>query len=80
MTSSLPVLDDPAHEQNQLPTPALARGPLETHNTPLDQARWDAWVLQGRRADAAFTERVRMLAVLGVTAGIAAATVWIFLG
>jgi hypothetical protein len=81
MTSSLPVIDDPAQEQDQsMTTPPPARGPLETRNAAVDEARWDAWVLKGRRADAAFTEKVRMLALLGVTVGVAAGTVWIFLG
>jgi len=54
--------------------------PIDTHCAPLDDARWDAWVAKGRRADQAFVEKVRMLALLGVTVGVAADTVWIFLG
>ncbi len=80
MTSSLPITDDPTHEPNQPVTLPPPRGPLETHSAPFDDARWDAWVIKGRRADAAFTEKARMLAVLGVTVGIAAGTVWILLG
>ena len=49
-------------------------------NAPFDEGRWDAWVFKHRRADAAFTQKVRMLAMLGVTVGMAAGTVWIFLG
>ena len=79
MTLSLPVIDDPTHEQDQSMT-LPAAGPLDTHDAPLDEARWDAWVIKGRRADAAFTEKVRMLAVLGVTVGVGAGTVWMFLG
>jgi len=78
MTLSLPVIDDPTHEQDQSMAPPAGR--LDIHDAPLDEARWDAWVIKGRRADAAFTERVRMLAVLGVTVGVGAGTVWMFLG
>jgi hypothetical protein len=80
MTLSLPITDDPTHEQNPPVTLPPARRPIETHNAPFDDARWDAWVTKGRRADAAFTEKARMLALLGVTVGIATGTVWIFLG
>ena len=59
-----------------LPT---ARALLETPNAALDEARWDAWVLKERRAHSAFTDKVRVLALLGVTVGVAAGTVWIFL-
>jgi hypothetical protein len=80
MTSLLPVIDDPTHEQDQPVTLPPSRGPLDTHHASLDEARWDAWVVKGRRADEAFIEKVRMLAVLGVTVGVAAGTVWVFLG
>ena len=49
--------------------------PVAFESVPFDQGRWVAWVTKGRLADAAFTERVRMLAMLGVTVGIAAGTV-----
>ena len=66
------------------PTPvtvlAARSVPVAFENVPCDQGRWDAWVTKGRLADAAFREKVRMLAMLGVTVGIAAGTVWIFLG
>jgi hypothetical protein len=80
MNSSLPVIDDPTHEKDQSVTLPPARGPFDTHDAPLDEARWDAWVAKGRRADQALIEKVRMLALLGVTVGVAAGTVWIFLG
>ena len=80
MTSSLPVIDHPTHAQNQFVTLPPARAPLEAHSAPFDEARWNAWVDKGRRADAAFSGKVRTLAVLAVTVGIAAGTVWIFLG
>ena len=57
--------------------PITARPP---HEEPFDQGRWDAWVTKGRLADTAFTDKVRMLATLGVMVGIGAGTVWIFLG
>jgi hypothetical protein len=78
MASSLPITDDPPDARNQPVTLPPARAPLETHNAPFDEARWEAWVLKGHRADARRTEKVRMLAVLGVTMGMAAGTVWIF--
>ena len=34
---------------------------------------------KGRRADAASSEKMRVLAMLGVTVGVAAGTVWMFL-
>jgi hypothetical protein len=81
MNSSLPITDDPTHEQNYPMTLPPTSGPLETRDSaPFDHGRWDAWVTKGRRADAAFTEKVRMLAMLGITVGIAGGTVWIFLG
>ena len=66
------------------PTPvtvlAASSVPVAFENVPFDQGRWDTWVTKGRLADTACTEKVRMLAMLGVTVGIAAGTVWIFLG
>lgn len=53
---------------------------IETRDdAPFDEGRWNAWVAKGRLADTAFTETLRMLAMLGVTVGIAAGTVWAFL-
>jgi hypothetical protein len=80
MVSSLPAIDDPAHEREQYVTLPPARGSFDTHDAPLDEARWDVWVAKGRRADQALIEKVRMLTLLGVTVGVAAGTVWIFLG
>ena len=60
--------------------PAASRMPVAFESVPFDQDRWNAWVTKGRLADAAFTEQVRMLAMLGVMVGIGAGTVWIFLG
>jgi hypothetical protein len=81
MNASLPIADRPPYEEPTPPTvPAASRGPVPFESVPFDQGRWDAWVTKGRRADAAITERVRLLAVLGVTLGVAAGTAWIFLG
>ena len=77
---SLPVIDDPTHEPHQSVTLPPAPGRLDARDTPLDEAHWDAWVIRGRRADAAFREKLRMLVVLGVTVGVGAGTVWMFLG
>jgi hypothetical protein len=76
----LPVIDDPTHQEHQSVTLPPSRGRLDPHDTPLDEARWDGWVIRGRRADAAFREKLRMLVVLGVTVGVGAGTVWMFLG
>lgn len=79
MASSLSITDEPTLEHPVTLPPT--RGPLETRdNAPFDQERWDAWVAKGRRADAASTEKVRMLAVLGVTIGVVAGAVWIVFG
>jgi hypothetical protein len=80
MNASLPIADSPLYEAPTLTVLAASRVPVAFENVPFDQGRWDAWVIKGRLADAACTEKVRMLAMLGVTVGIAAGTVWIFLG
>ena len=81
MNASLPIADSPPYEEpTPVTVPAASRVPVAFESVPFDQGRWDAWVTKGRLADAAFTEKVRMLAMLGVTVGIAAGTVWIFLG
>lgn len=81
MNASLPIADSPPYEE---PTPvtvlAASRMPVTLESVPFDQGRWDAWVTKGRLADTAFTEKVRMLAMLGVTIGIGVGTVWIILG
>ena len=79
MASSLLITDEPTLEHPVTLPPT--RGPLETRDhAPFDEERWDAWVAKGRRADRASTEKMRMLAMLGVTVAVAAGTVWIFLG
>jgi hypothetical protein len=80
MPSSLPVVDDSTHAQNQSATLPPARGPIDADNASLDEARWNAWVDKGRRADAASSKTLRKLAMLGVTVGVALGTVWLFLG
>jgi hypothetical protein len=59
--------------------PAARRVPVAFESVPFDQGRWDAWMTKGRLADAAFTEKARMLAMLGLTVGVAAGTAWMFL-
>jgi hypothetical protein len=81
MNSTLPITADPTHEQNYPAPLPLTSGRLETRDSvPFDEERWDAWVAKGRLANTAFAKKVRMLAMLGVTVGVAAGTVWIFLG
>ena len=81
MNASLPIADCPLHaEPTPVALPAASHVPGAFESVPFDQGRWDAWVTKGRRADAAFTEQVRMLAILGVMIGIGAGTVWIFVG
>ena len=81
MNASLPIADCPPYEEPKPVTvPAASRVPVAFESVPFDQGRWDAWVTRGRLADAAFTEKVRMRAMLGVMVGIGAGTVWIFLG
>ena len=79
--SSLPMTARPPHEEpTPVTMPAARRVPVAFESVPFDQGRWDAWVTKGRLASTAFTEKVRMLAMLGVMVGVAAGTVWIFLG
>ena len=81
MNASLPIADSPPYEEpTPVTLPAASPVPVAFESVPFDQGRWVAWVTKGRLADAAFTEKVRMLAMLGVTVGIAAGSVWIFLG
>jgi hypothetical protein len=81
MNLSLPIADSPPYEEpTPVTVPAASRVPVAFESVPCDQGRWDAWVTKGRLADAAFREKVRMLATLAVTVGIAAGTLWIFLG
>ena len=80
MTASLSVAPDSIPGQTQPVPLAPTRAPLEVHNAPFDDARWDAWVTKGRLANAAFAEKMRTLAMLG---GVVVATVgvaWILLG
>jgi hypothetical protein len=81
MNALLSIADCPPYEEPMPVTvPAASRVRVAFESVPFDEGRWDAWVTKGRLADVAFTEKVRMLAMLGVTIGIAAGTVWIFLG
>jgi len=80
MNVTLPIAGSPSYEEPMPVTVLAARVPVTSESAPFDQGRWDAWVTKGRIADAASTETVLTLAVLGVTAAVGAGTVWIFLG
>ena len=81
MNASLPIADSPPYEEpTPVTVPAASRVPVTFESVPFDQGRWDAWVTKGRLADAAFTEKVRTLAMLGVVVAVAVGAVWIFLG
>ena len=81
MSASLPIADRPPYEESPPVTvPAASRLPVAFESAPFDQRRWDAWVTKGRLADAAVVQKMRKLAMLGIMAGIAAGTAWIFLG
>jgi hypothetical protein len=78
MNASLPIADSPLYRE---PTAVpVAAATLTFESVPFDQGRWDAWVTKGRLADAAFTEKVRTLALLGVVMAVAAGAVWIIFG
>jgi hypothetical protein len=81
MNTSLPIADHPPYEQpTPLAVPAASRVPLAFESEPFDQGRWDAWVTKGRLADAAFTDKARMLAMIAITVGIGAGIVWMLFG
>jgi hypothetical protein len=80
VASSLPITADPFPQE---PTPGtiLASGAPEAfESVPFDESRWNAWVNQGRLADTAFKEKMRILAMLGAMGAVGAGTVWVFLG
>ena len=81
MNASLPITDSPPYEEpTPVTVPAASRMPDAFESLPFDLGRWDAWVTKGRVADAAFTEKVRTLALLGVVIAVAAGAVSIILG
>jgi hypothetical protein len=85
MNASLPIADSPPYEEpnaghRAVTVPAASRMPVTFESVPFDQGRWDAWVTKGRVADAAFTEKVRTRALLGVVVAVVAGAVWIILG
>jgi hypothetical protein len=81
MNVSLPIADSPPFEEpTPVTVPAASRMPGTFESVPFDLGRWDAWVTKGRVADAAFTEKVRTLALLGVVVAVAAGALWIILG
>ena len=75
MTVSLPIADSPPHDELTSVTIPSERGmPLTFESVPLDEGRWDAWRAKGRLADAAFAEKMRSVALMGVVvAGIVGA-------
>jgi hypothetical protein len=81
MNASLLIPDSPPYEEpTPVTVPAASRVPVAIESVPFDQGRWDAWVTKGRLADAAFTEKARTLALLGVVVAVAAGALWIILG
>ena len=81
MNASLPIAaGSPSELLTPVTVPAASHVPVAFESVPFDQGRWDAWVTKGRLADAAFTEKVRTLALLGAVVVVAAGTVWIVLG
>lgn len=81
MNSSLPIAVSPTHRKNDpVPGPLTSRPREMCDNAPFDQGRWDAWVTKGRLADAAFTEKVRTLALLGVTVAAGLGSAWAIFG
>lgn len=80
MNASLLIPDSPPYEEPTPVTVAASHVPVAIDSVPFDQGRWDAWVTKGRLADAAFTEKARTLALLGVVVAVAAGAVWIILG
>jgi len=78
MTVSLPIADSPPHDEPMSVTvPSESRMPVTFESVPLDEGRWDAWRAKGRRADAAFAEKMRTLAFMGVVAAGVVGAFWI---
>lgn len=78
MTLSLPIADKPPLDEPRLVIiPLESRVPSTFESVPLDEARWDAWRAKGRRADAAFAEKMRTVALMGVVAAGAVGAFWI---
>ena len=81
VASSLPITADPFPEEPTPGTmPAASGAPQAFESVPFDESRWNAWVNQGRLADTAFKEKMRILAMLGAMGAVGAGTVWVFLG
>jgi hypothetical protein len=85
---AMPIVDSSSlttfttvHEDPR-PANVAPRGrPIVTESSaPFDDGRWNAWVTQGRLADAAFTERMRTLAMLGAAAAMGVVVIWVILG
>jgi hypothetical protein len=78
MTVSLPIAASLPHVA---PTPVTVSAespmPVTYVSVPLDEARWEAWRVKGRLADAAFAEMMRSVALMGVVLAGAAGAFWI---
>ena len=78
MTVLLPIAETPLHAE-----PTSVTIPRESHTSatfetvPLDEGRWDAWRAKGRAADAAFAEKMRSVALMGMVVAGAVAAFWI---
>jgi hypothetical protein len=80
MNAPLPIADRPPYEEpTPVTVPAASRVPLAVESVPFDQGRWDAWVTEGRLADAAFSEKARTLAMIAITVGIGAGIAWMLM-
>ena len=76
MNASLPASRNAA-TIDQLTLPHTRREVESVENLPLDEARWDAWVAKGVVADAAFAEKMRALAMLGLAVVGVLGAVWV---
>jgi hypothetical protein len=77
MTVSLPIADSPPHDEpTSVTTPSESRMPVTFESVPMDE-RWDAWRAKGRLADAAFAEKMRSVALMGVVVAGAVGVFWI---
>ena len=78
MTVSLPIADSPPHDEpTSVTIPSESRMPVTVDSVPMDEGRWDAWREKGRLADAAFAEKMRSVALMGVVVAGAVGAFWI---